>query len=88
MSTESPCHDGSLTTIVESFGGGVMRLAGNVTPSESIPPFIPADQAYFWSLTWQESEQRALDDLAAGRSQGFADPAAAVRYLLGHGDSQ
>jgi hypothetical protein len=88
MPTESLSSDAPLTTVIESFGGSVMHLGGNITLSESIPSFIPADQAYFWSLTWQESERRALDDIAAGRSQSFADPAAAVRYLLGHGDPQ
>jgi hypothetical protein len=48
-----------------------------------IPAFIPAEQAYFWSVPWQESERRALADIAAGRSQTFADPGDAVRYLLG-----
>jgi hypothetical protein len=75
-------------TVAESFGASVMHLGGNVTPSGSMPSFIPADQAYFWSLTWQESERRALEDIAAGNAQSFADPAAAVRYLLGGGDPQ
>jgi hypothetical protein len=88
MPTESPCNDAQLTTVVEAFEGNVMHLTGSVTPSDSIPSFIPADQAYFWSLTWQESERRALDDLAAGRSQSFADPAEAVRHLLGGGDQR
>jgi hypothetical protein len=88
MPTESLCDDGPLTTIIESFGGDVMHLAGSITSSDSIPSFIPADQAYFWSLTWQESERRALDDISAGRVQSFADPAEAVRHLLGRGDPQ
>ncbi len=48
----------------------------------TVPAFIRADEAYYWSVPWQESEQQALADIAAGRVQSFADPADAVRYLL------
>jgi hypothetical protein len=71
------------TTVTEPFAGFSVAFAGSVSTSPAIPAFIPADQAYFWSVPWQESERRALADLAAGRSRSFADPAAAVRYLLG-----
>jgi hypothetical protein len=68
----------------EPTGGMAMIFSGNIIRSSDIPAFIPADQAYYWSIRWQESERRALADLAAGRSRSFADPADAVRYLLGN----
>jgi hypothetical protein len=71
------------TTVTEWFAGFSVAFAGSVSTSQTIPDFIPADQAYFWSVPWQESERRALADIAAGRSQTFADPGDAVRYLLG-----
>ncbi len=70
-------------TVTESFAGFSVAFAGSVSTSPTMPAFIPAEQAYFWSVPWQESERRALADLAAGRSQTFADPGDAVRYLLG-----
>jgi AbrB family looped-hinge helix DNA binding protein len=30
---------------------------------------IPADQAWFWSATWQEGEREASEDIAAGRGE-------------------
>ena len=47
-----------------------------------LPLTIPHDQVYYWSRPWQEMERIARDDLAAGRSQVFADPADAVKYLF------
>jgi hypothetical protein len=35
-----------------------------------VPLFIPADQAYFWSSTWQRDEAESLADLEAGRARG------------------
>jgi len=71
------------TPTLESFDGVTVAFAGSVSTSSSIPAFIPADQAYFWSVPWQEAERRALADLVAGRARTFADPTDAVRYLLG-----
>jgi len=50
---------------------------------QSVPTFVPADQLYYWSYAWQDSERRAREDLRAGRFRRFADPTAAVRYLRG-----
>ena len=73
-------------TTTEALLGSTMLLRGNVTISSAIPSFIPADQEYYWSGEWQESERRALDDIAAGRTRTFANPTDAVRYLLGSSD--
>jgi hypothetical protein len=70
-------------TVAELFGSATVEFGGSVVHSRTIPDFIPADQAYFWSVPWQAAERRALADIEAGRSRSFADPAAAVRYLLG-----
>ncbi len=33
---------------------------------------IPADQAWFWDKNWQEAEQQAEEDIAAGRVKTYA----------------
>jgi hypothetical protein len=52
-------------------------------PPQRVPLFVPADQLYYWSYAWQESERKAMEDLRAGRARTFRDPMAAARYLLG-----
>lgn len=47
-----------------------------------MPVSIPSDQVYYWSYRWQESERKAREDLANGRSRVFSDPTDAVRHLL------
>lgn len=34
---------------------------------------IPADQAWFWTETWQRGEREASADIAAGRTRVFKD---------------
>jgi antitoxin PrlF len=34
---------------------------------------IPADQAWFWSESWQRGEREASADIAAGRVETFTD---------------
>lgn len=48
----------------------------------TVPMFISADQAYYWSSRWQRDEAESLADLKAGRSQRFANPQDAIRHLL------
>jgi len=48
----------------------------------SMPVSIPAEQVYYWSYRWQQSERKAREDLANGRSRVFSDPLDAVRHLL------
>ena len=38
-------------------------LASSLTPKK----IVKKSQAYFWSEGWQEAEQEANDDIAAGR---------------------
>jgi hypothetical protein len=83
MIVESMSRDASGASVAEAFGGGTMVFGGNVTLSPTIPTFIPADQAYYWSIHWQASERKALADIEANRTRIFADPTDAVRYLLG-----
>ena len=54
-----------------------------VLQDQQVPTFVPADQLYYWSYAWRDSERRAMEDLRAGRFRSFADPTAAARYLLG-----
>lgn len=34
---------------------------------------VPTDQAWFWTKTWQEGEQRASADIAEGRITTYDD---------------
>ncbi len=83
MTVETTTHATPTLIVTEPAGSGAMRFSSNVVQSPEIPAFIPADQAYYWSIRWQESERKALADIAAGRARTFADPSDAVRYLLG-----
>ena len=48
----------------------------------TLPVSVPRAQLYFWSRLWQEGEERALRDLAEGRSRRFDNPTEAIRWLL------
>lgn len=75
-----------IRTDTETFGTRRLALVGDVVTSPTMPLLIPADQAYYWSVPWQESERRALEDIAGGRTRAFSDPKDAVRYLLGESE--
>ena len=64
--------------------GGAFAVASNLRREahRSMPISIPADQVYYWSRRWQESERKAREDLASGRSRVFSDPTDAVHHLL------
>jgi hypothetical protein len=49
-----------------------------------VPPFIRADEAYYWSFGWQNDVREAMAALAAGDYEEFDsdDPNDAVRWLL------
>ena len=83
MIIESTPHHMRTTIVAEPPGGRTMAFSDNIVRSSEIPAFIPADQVYYWSIRWQESERQALADIAAGRTRTFTDPTDAVRYLLG-----
>ena len=42
---------------------------------------IPADQAWFWTETWQRGEREASADVAAGRVEAFKDDDSFVAFL-------
>ena len=42
---------------------------------------VPADQAWFWSGTWQKMEREASSDLAAGRTRATESAAAFLDEL-------
>ena len=44
----------------EMVGDGVIQVRGL--------KLIPADQAWFWTASWQAGEREASDDLASGRT--------------------
>jgi len=50
-----------------------VRVSGDdiiLTPKK----LIDASQAYFWTLSWQEAEQEADEDVATGRVREFEKP--------------
>jgi hypothetical protein len=57
--------------------------------SGAVPPSIPADQAYYWSIPWQRDVKESLDALNAGEFADFEDaddPNDVVRWLLADDD--
>lgn len=47
-----------------------------------IPGSIPADELFFWTEDWRQSEGRAEADIRAGRVREFSNAHQAIRYLL------
>ena len=54
----------------------------------TVPPFIRADEAYYWSFAWQKDVREAMAALATGDYEEFDsdDPNDVVRWLLGVDD--
>lgn len=46
---------------------------------------IPADQAWFWSESWQRGEREASEEIAAGHVETFKDAESLLDYI-GSGD--
>jgi len=68
---------------MSSFAGVVATSAsGPDFHPRGLPTSIPHAQAYYWTHLWQEGEREALRELAAGQSRTFAEPSAAIRWLL------
>ena len=44
---------------------------------------IPADQAWFWTESWQAGEEQATRDIEAGRTELFKDDESFLRSLEG-----
>jgi antitoxin PrlF len=42
---------------------------------------IPADQAWFWSESWQRGEREASSDIAAGRVETFKDSESFLDFI-------
>lgn len=49
-----------------------------------VPAFIRADEAYYWSVPWQQDVRESMAALAAGDYEDFSsdDPNDVVRWLL------
>lgn len=52
--------------------------------ARSLPLFIPADQAFYWSRYWQEGAQESMQALSAGEYTDFNsnDPDDVVHWLF------
>lgn len=42
---------------------------------------IPADQAWFWTESWQRGERQASEEIAAGRVETFEDEKAFLDFI-------
>ena len=62
---------------------GAGTLAPNQIP-HSMPAMIPADQAYYWSASWQQDIRDSMAALDAGDFEDFDsdDPNDVVRWFL------
>jgi hypothetical protein len=73
-----------------SLGG--MAVTNTPDAPRSVPAFIRADEAYYWSFRWQEDVREAMEALAAGDYEEFDsdDPNDVVRWLadIDEGDHQ
>lgn len=61
----------------ELLAGGAVAIRGM--------KMIPADQAWFWSETWQRGEREASEDIASGRFDTFKDSESFLDFI-GSGD--
>lgn len=44
---------------------------------------IPADQAWFWTESWQRGERQASEEIAAGKVETFKDEESFLTFLEG-----
>lgn len=44
---------------------------------------IPADQAWFWTESWQRGERQASEEIAAGKVETFKDEESFIAFLEG-----
>jgi hypothetical protein len=61
--------------------------ASNTDPARTphtMPAFVSAEEAYFWTFAWQEGIREAMAEREAGNSVVFGsdDPDDVVRWLL------
>jgi hypothetical protein len=67
-------------------GSLIARTAASNSGSveRSVPAFISADEAYYWSFNWQEDVRESMDALKAGDYEEFDsdDPNDVARWLL------
>lgn len=47
---------------------------------------IPADQAWFWTDSWQKGELEATQDISSGSVETFKDDASFLEFIKGPGE--
>lgn len=74
------------TTAPLAWSSALAAPVATNTPAtpRTVPPFIRADEAYYWSFQWQEDVRKAMEARVAGESVVFDsdDPNDVVRWLL------
>ncbi len=70
---------------------GLAAAAGNTLGApRTMPAFIRADEAYYWSFQWQDDVRESMAALAAGDYEDFDsdDPNDVARWMLSVGDDE
>ena len=80
VSSESDASANATTASLQS--AAAANAPRRPLPPHRMPLVVSRDDLYFWTASWQDSEARAEEDLAAGRYVEFESPAAAVRCLI------
>ena len=78
MLTSSVASSAVFTVVIST-----SSLAAERVP-DSMPPSIPADQTYYWSIPWQDDVRASMEALARGDFVEFDsdDPNDIVRWFL------
>lgn len=79
LRADVPAGKGETTTEVSS-DPPAHGSAPDMFPRHA-PPFIPRDEAYYWTHEWQHYEAEALGELERGEGRVFHDPTEAARWL-------
>ena len=86
MTTVPITTTGAITTTSPGWSRALAVAAATNTPAgpRTVPTFIGADEAYYWSFRWQEDVREAMAARAAGESVLFDsdDSNDVVRWLL------
>jgi hypothetical protein len=81
--SSNPSYQGAASVAVSS----LPTAAAGAPEAHRVPIFIPRDQAYYWTPTWQASEAIALGEIASGDVRYFESGDAAAAWLLSDDDA-
>ncbi len=82
VESREPIFRARSTRVASLRASRVATTGRTAKKGRQVPLFIPADQAYYWSGTWQKGEAETKANLDAGNARTFDDPMDAIRHLL------